>query len=425
MATSPGIVIPYAPRRLQLEVHGNLKRFSVLACHRRFGKTVLAVNELLASAVKDMAVKTNGRYAYIAPLYKQAKQAAWDYLKQYTEPFEGRRVNESELRVDLPFGARISLYGADNPDSLRGIYLDGVVLDEYAQMSPRLWGEVIRPALADRKGWAMFIGTPQGHNQFWDIYEAARNDPDWYSALFKASETGIVAAEELEAARKAMTPEEYEQEFECSFIAAVRGAYYGKLLAEIDEKGQIGNVPYEKNIPVETWWDLGIGDSTSIWFVQRSGREVRVIDYHEATGEGLPYYVKVLEDKGYIYSRHIAPFDIENRELGTGVTRKETASNLGVTFEVAPRVKIEDGIEAARSIIPRCWFDAEKTKRGLEALRLYRSDYDDRMQRFRSRPLHDWTSHAADAFRYGAVAGDPVGSWGNPIEYPDNFMSIA
>ncbi len=275
----------YRPRPLQSEIHRQLVRFNVLVCHRRFGKTVLCVNELIDRALANR--RPRPRYGYIAPLYRQAKQVAWDYLKFYTSPIPGARANESELRVDLPGGRRIQLFGADNPDALRGIYLDGVVLDEYAQMSPRVWTEVLRPTLADRIGFAIFIGTPKGRNAFHDLYQQALGDPAWYAALHRASETGVVAADALAAPRRDMSGEEFAQEFECSFEAAIVGAYYARLLSAADAEGRIANVPWDPAVPVHTAWDLGIGDSTSIWFVQQVGRELRWIDFYETSGVGL------------------------------------------------------------------------------------------------------------------------------------------
>ena len=374
------------------------------------GKTVMCVNELIKSAMTTK--RDRPRLAYIAPLYRQAKQVAWDYVKHFSGPIPGVSFNESELRADYPNGARISLYGADNPDALRGIYLDGVVLDEYAQMSPRLWGEVIRPALTDREGWAIFIGTPMGHNAFWELYDQAKSDPLWYAEVFRASETGILPREELDAARQQMGEDEYEQEFECSFTAAIKGAYYGHLMAAADQQNRITNVQHEPTLPVSTWWDLGMRDSTAIWFVQRRGLNIAVIDYYEASGEGLQHYVSVLEEKGrpknavpgYSYDRHVAPHDIQVRELGAdGRSRLETAAQLGLLFDVTPRWSLPDGIQAVRNILPRCWFDATKCARGIEALRQYRKDFDEKLNVFRTQPLHDWTSHAADAFRYGAI----------------------
>ncbi|MDI9409843.1 MAG: hypothetical protein QM523_11460, partial [Candidatus Pacebacteria bacterium] len=215
----------YEPRSFQAELHQSLARFSVLVAHRRFGKTVFAVNELIDRALTCPLERP--RFAYIAPLAVQAKTIVWDYLKAYTAAIPQISWHESELRVDLPNGARISLYGADNPDRLRGLYFDGVVLDEYGDMPPRLWSEIIRPALADRLGFAVFIGTPKGRNQFYELYQRAQTLPDWFAATLPVSVTKILPESELAAARQAMSSDQYAQEFECAFTAAVQGAYYG------------------------------------------------------------------------------------------------------------------------------------------------------------------------------------------------------
>lgn len=396
------ITIPYKPRPLQREIHKSLKRWNLLVCHRRFGKTVFAINELIKQAAKND--KKMPRYAYVAPYYKQAKQIAWDYLKDFTRPIPGIKVNESELRVDFPWGARIQLFGADSPDSMRGLYLDGVVLDEYADMSPRIFSEVLRPALSDREGSAIFIGSAKGGTPFYDLWERVKDEPDWFVKVYPASETGVIAEGELEDARKIMDEDEFNQEYECSWTASIKGAYYGKQLAEAQENDRIGKVPYDPRLPVHTAWDLGVGDSTAIWFYQVLGQEIRIIDFHEDSGEGLPYYAKILDQKGYKYGDHWAPHDIQVRELGSGKSRIETAKLLGITFRIVPNLSIDDGINAVRNTIPRCWFDAKACELGLQALRNYRKEYDDRRQEYKPRPLHDWSSHAADAFRYLAVS---------------------
>jgi phage terminase large subunit len=395
------VTIPYKPRPLQREIHASLKRWNLLVCHRRFGKTVFAINELIKQAAK--CDKKMPRYAYVAPYYKQAKQIAWDYLKDFTRPIPGIKINESELRVDFPWGARIQLFGADSPDSMRGLYLDGVVLDEYADMSPRIFSEVIRPALSDREGGAIFIGSAKGGTPFYDLWERVKDDPDWFVKVYPASETQVIPEAELADAKKIMDEDEYNQEYECSWTASIKGAYYGKQLAEAQEQDRIGKVPYDPRLPVQTAWDLGVGDSTAIWFFQVLGQEVRIIDFHEDSGEGLPYYAKILDQRGYKYGDHWAPHDIQVRELGSGKSRIETAKMLGIQFRIVPNLSIDDGINAVRNTIPRCWFDAKKCELGLQALRNYRKEFDDRRQEYKPRPLHDWSSHAADAFRYLAV----------------------
>ncbi len=388
----------YAPRRHQAELHRSLKRFSVLVAHRRFGKTVFCINELIAKAAAN--TRAEARYGYVAPLLTQAKDVAWTYLKRFTAPIPGIEVSETELWVQLPNGARIRLYGADNADRLRGLYFDGVILDEYAQMSPRVWPEIMRPMLTDRGGWALFIGTPMGRNHFCALYEQAASDADWLARRFPASETGILEPAELDAARRTMSVQAFAQEFECSFAAGVPGAYYASLLERAQTDGRIGRVPWESRLPVTTAWDLGIGDATAIWFAQFLGQEIRIIDYYEASGAALAHYAKVLNDKPYVYHEHLLPHDVSVRELSTGQTRLDTLRHLGLKVRVLPADSIEDGIEAVRNLIPRCWIDAQKCARGLDALRLYRPAFDARRETFSARPIHDWTSHAADAFRY-------------------------
>ena len=405
------IEIPYTPRPLQAKLHAELskKRWGVAVLHRRAGKTVMAINHLLREAVLNP--HTNPRCAYIAPTYRQAKAVAWDYLKQFAGKIPMVRFHETELRCDLPNGSRIQLLGAENPDSLRGIYLDMACLDEMADMPESLFPEIIRPALSDRKGKALFIGTPRGHNAFYELYTAAEQQDDWYTAIHKASETGILDAEELEAAKAMMSADQFEQEFECSWVANVPGAVFGKELQEAQEKGRISSVPYDPTVKVDTWWDLGVGDSTVVWFTQSVGRAVHVIDFYENRGEGLPHYARMLQDKDYLYGTHNAPHDIEVREMGSGKSRREVAWDLGINFRVVAKLPVEDGLHAAQMLIPRCWFDKTNCAPGLEALRQYHRAYNERLRTFRSSPVHDWSSHAADAFRYLAVGIKTSQAW--------------
>lgn len=415
------VTIPYCPREQFRPFHARTERWGIMVAHRRAGKTVACINDLIRSAI--LCAKPEGRFAYAAPLYAQAKDVAWSYLKRFTAPIPGTQAHESELRVDLPNGARIRLYGLDNYERLRGNYFDGVVLDEWGDADPRAWAEVIRPALSDRKGWAVFLGTPKGMNHFHKMWLDAQDDPTWFKLRLKASETGIVDPEELADAKRAMTEDQYSQEYETSFEANVIGSYYGHLLAEAESAGRITRVPYEPVKPVETWWDLGVGDSTAIWFVQRVNSEIRIIDFLEASGEGLPYYAKALQEKPYIYDRHIAPHDIAVRELGSGRARIDTAADLGIRFEIAPNLSVDDGIHAVRMMLPRCWFDAEKCRPGLDALRQYRKDWDERLKVFRSKPLHNWCSHPSDAFRYGAVALDKrAEGWEKPLKVDTSWV---
>ena len=398
------ITIPYAPRPLQKELHKQLSkhRWSVVLCHRRFGKTVMAINHLLREAI--ICDKPNPRMAYIAPTYRQAKQVAWDYLKEYTRNIPMVRYHETELRCDLPNGSRVFLLGGETPDALRGIYIDLCVIDETAQVSSSLFSEVVRPALSDRKGGCIFLGTPNGmQNTFYEVWESAKGQKDWFSARYKASETNILDAEELDSAKQSMSEDQYNQEYECSWVAAIPGAIYAKELEKIDGKDQITSVPYDPTVKVDTFFDLGVNDSTAIWFVQKVGHAVHIIDYYEARNEGLPHYAIVLQEKDYLYGSHYAPHDIEVRELGSGKSRREVAYDLGLHFRVVPKLPLEDGIHAAKMLIPRCYFDKSNCKVGLEALRHYHRAWNDRMKTFRNSPVHDFSSHASDAFRYLAV----------------------
>lgn len=396
------VEIPYTPRGQFRDFHNRKERWACIVAHRRAGKTVACINELIKASL--LCPKPEPRFAYVAPFYAQAKDVAWAYLKRFSAPIPGVETNESELRVDFPNGGRVRLYGADNYDRLRGLYLDGVVLDEPADMDPRAWPEVIRPALADRQGWATFIGTPKGRNSFWEIWERAGSDLGWYRAMLRASETGLVAQSELDDLRRALTPEQYEQELECSFEAAILGAYFGKGVADAERSGRICDVPYEPSIPVYTAWDLGIGDSTALWFFQVASDGVRFIDHYEAHGQPLGHYASVIAAKPYKVDTDWVPHDAKVRELGTGRTRVETLKELGRHPKLVPDHRIEDGINAARVGFSRFWFDQTKCKLGLEALRQYRTDYDEKLKVFKNTPKHDWTSHTADAFRYAAMA---------------------
>lgn len=401
MAAARRVVIPYAPRRAFLPLHQRTERFGVVVAHRRAGKTVAAINDLIRAVLS--CPNPNPRAAYLAPYYAQAKDVVWNYLKHYTASIPGVMTNESELRVDLPNGGRVRLYGADNYDRLRGIYLDDVVLDEYADMDPRAWSQVIRPALADREGRALFIGTPKGRNAFWKLYDEAQADPEWFSMRLRASETGILPQAELDKMRATMSEDEYARELETSFEAAIEGAYYARVLTDAETEKRIGNVPHDPGIEVHAAWDLGIGDSTVIWLAQFVGREVRLIDYIENNGVALDWYARELRNKPYTYAPLILPHDAQARELGTGKSRVEMLEGLGFRTRIAPKLSVEDGIEAVRRLIPRTWIDEKRCELGLRAIRDYREKRDEK-RRLGMGPLHDWTSHAADALRYLAVA---------------------
>ena len=407
MGRQQEVVIPYSPRDHFRPFHERRQRWALIVAHRRAGKTVACINELVKQAI--LCQRERPRFAYIAPMLKQAKTVAWDYVKHFGLVIPGASAHESELRLDLPNQGQVRLYGADNPDGLRGIYLDGVILDEAADMSPRLYSEIIRPALSDRRGWAVWIGTPKGQNTFFDLWQETKDDDEWFRLMLRASETGIIDKAELKDARRHMTEEQYLQEYECSFQAAIVGAYWGREMETADRDGRIVQRLYDPALTVDTAWDLGASDDTVIWFYQQVGMDIRLIDYYAANGWGLDHYAKVLDERGYRYNRHYLPHDVDHKVLSGGEiarTRRQTLEGLGIPVSVVPKWSVEDGINAARRILPRCWFDAEKCADGIKALRQYRREWDDVRKVFYERPLHDWASHPADAFRMLAISAE-------------------
>lgn len=363
------------------------------------------INKLIRAAAS--CEREAPRFGYLAPYFVQAKDIAWAYLKRYAQPVIalGGKVNESELSIQFAHNsAVIRLYGAENADRLRGLYFDGLVADEAQDIPPSVLTQIIMPALSDRQGWLDLSGTPKGwSNLLGATYKRAQDDPEWFCQVLKASDTGLIEADELARLRKSMPENEYLQEFECSFDAAITGAYYASELQKAESDKRISAVPYDPQLRVHTAWDLGVSDSTTIWFWQQVGREVRIIDYYEAAGHGLDHYARVLDGRGYLYGKHWAPHDVAVRELGSGKSRIETAASLGINFETAPNLPVEDGISAVRMLLPRCYIDAKKCALGLDAIRQYRDKRDEK-RGISMGPLHDWTSHAADALRYMAVS---------------------
>jgi len=374
-----------------------------------FGKTVLAVNVLVRMAVT--CPKEMPRFAYICPTNKQARDVAFEYLKKYTKTIPGSKVNETNGYVKFLNGARITLYGAENADNLRGMYLDGVVLDEVAMMKESVWGSVIRPLLTDRKGWCLFIGTPMGKNMFYKLYQQGMDEEhkDWMSFMFKVDQTDILDPDEVEAARKIMSIDEYAQEFMCSFEASIKGAYYANVLSTIEKEGRLGGYPWVPELPVYTAWDLGYKDDTAIWFYQKPpGGFPRIIDYYENNQKGILEYANIINQKPYFYGAHYAPHDVKKHELGSGKTIKEIAAGYGLRFQDVKRMPIQDGINYVRMFLLKCYFNTDNkyVDKGVDNLRSYRRDYDERLSVFRKKPVHDSASHASDAFRYLAISYD-------------------
>ena len=399
-----------------------MNRFNVIIVHRRGGKTVFAINHLIKAALTNK--KPYPRYAFLSPYRLQGKSTAWDYMKQFSAAIPGTKFNESELRVDFSVNnSRIQIIGAENSSAIRGQYFDGVIVDETQNIAPDMFDTILRPCLSDRKGFAIFIGTPMGRNWFFDLHQRAKETKDWFTCQFKASETKIIPQEELDAAKATMSVDAYEQEFECSFQAGVSGSYYGSIMEDLEKKNKVRDFEIDLNLEVETWWDLGMNDSTVITFAQRRDNEIRIIDCYENSSEGLEHYANVLDEKPYTYSKHIAPHDIRVREIGTNKSRWETAKELGIEFEVAPKLSIEDGIEQSRRLLPKCYFHKSNCKMLVEALKSYCKRWDSKNNCFRNRPVHNWASHFCDSFRYGAVV-EPIerSDWKKPISVNTNYI---
>lgn len=394
----------------------------ILIWHRRAGKDDVQLHKTAVAAHKRI-----GNYWHCLPMYEQAKKAIWEAVNPNTGkrrideafPVEIRkRTDNSSMVIEFLSGSIWRVVGSDNPNSLVGAPPIGITFSEWALSNPSAWA-YLAPILVENGGWASFITTARGRNHAFNMLEMARKDrfgpgnPDgWFSEVLTPNETGFPQAL-IEKQRK-----EYhsifgvdagdaliDQEYWCSFDAAILGAYFGKEIARADREGRITKVAYDPSLPVHTAWDLGKGANMAIWLFQVTGNEIRVIvfikgEHDEVIGD----CVEKLNKLPYKWGNDYVPHDAKVKELGTGRTRIEALKDLNRKPVLVPDHKVDDGINAARLTLPRCWFDAEACAGGLEALRQYRADWDDDKKCFKDTPLHDWTSHAADAFRYLAMA---------------------
>jgi len=398
------IEIPYAPRKAFRSFHNRTQRWACLVAHRRAGKTVAAINDIIRAAITSQDPMP--LFGFVAPFRSQAKSVVWDYLKHYSLPIAADS-NEAELTVTLVNGSKIRLFGADNADAIRGLGFSGIYMDEFGDFKPSVWGNVIRPALSDRQGWAVFGGTPKGKNQFWDIRStASRLKDEWFLLELPASKSGLLPDSELSAARAQLSKDQYDQEYECSFEAAILGAFYGEELREATEEGRICQVDYQPEVPVHTAWDLGYRDDTAIWFYQVIRNEIHVLDYYAVSGANINELGAVVRSKPYKYGKHYLPHDARAKTLASGGKSiiEQMAEHLGINnMAIVPDLGVQDGIQAVRQMLPQTWFD-DRCFDGIEALRQYQREYDEDKKAFRQTPRHDWTSHPADAMRMLAVA---------------------
>jgi hypothetical protein len=393
-------------------------RRAFLVWHRRAGKDDNCLHYQATAAIQRPAT-----YWYMLPQQNQVRRSIWDAVNPHTgrrridEAFPAeicRAKRKQDMVIDLVNGAMVHFLGSDGFDALVGSPPYGLVFSEFALTSPNAWA-FLRPILDENGGWAIFNTTPRGKNHAYQMLKYAQSRPDWFVQVCVPTDTDVFSPAQLEDAREEYAtlygPEDgaalYKQEYWCSFDVALVGAYYGRYLADSEGAGRIKTVPYDPILPVVTAWDLGMDDYTAVWFVQCAAGEVRVIDYLEGSGQGLEHYARQILSRPWVYSDHILPHDVQVREMGTGRSRLEVLHSLGLhQARPIPAQSIGDGINAVRSILPRCWFDAERCKQGLEALRMYRRQYDDAKKIYLDRPEHDWTSHAADAFRYLALGLD-------------------
>lgn len=426
------ITLPYnfKPRDYQrplFEAFDSGFKRGIALWHRRSGKDISGVN-LVAKKMFERV----GTYFYFFPTYQQGKKILWNGMTYGGRKFMSyfplelvKRVDNSEMLIEMRNGSIFQIIGTDNVDSVVGTNPVGAVFSEYALQDPRAWG-FIRPILAENDGWALFNFTPRGQNHGYDIWRVAEDDPEvWFMQKLtvedtKAIKKGVLKQELKEIVKLYGDEALYRQEYFCDFTVPISGSYYAAAMMLAEKEKRITNVPYDANLPVDTFWDLGIGDATAIWFAQAVGKEIRLIDYYETSGEGLNHYIKLLQEKPYTYSKHYAPHDIEVRELSTGKTRQETAQKLGINFDVAPRLDIDEGIDAVRRLLGQCWFDKEKCDQGINALRNYRKEFDEKNRTYKNRPVHDWSSHGSDAFRYLATAwGSALGD-ASDYNFPDD-----
>lgn len=410
----------YSPRSYQQQfltaMVRDKKRRAALVWHRRAGKDLTAVN-FAAYAMQQRI----GIYYYILPTYTQAKKIIWDGIDGHGHRFldnfpEGliEHKHETELKLTSYAGSIFQLIGGDNIDSIVGTNPVGVIFSEYALMNP-MASDLIQPILLENDGWAVYVYTPRGKNHGHKLWVGAHDDPTWFTSIKTVDDTRedakgerggyVVTPEQIQALRdKGMSEELIQQEFYCSFEGAMRGAYYADQVAQAHKDGRILNVPYDPMIPVDTAWDLGLDDAMAIWFTQTDGGLCRVIDYMEAHSHGLDWYARELRARPYSYGNHYAPHDIKVRELSTGNSRIELAAKLGIHFSAQPKLAVEDGIQAGRRLFPLSIFDGAKCEKGLDALKSYRREWNEKTQTWNPQPVHDWASHGADAWRTRGVA---------------------
>lgn len=426
----PEICLPangWRPRPYQRRIWDYIKRGgkrAIVIAHRRWGKDDIALH--MACRMAHVRVAT---YWHLLPEYEQARKAIWAAVNPHTGmrrideafPLELRSTtDEQAMFIRFKIGSTWQVIGSDNYKSLVGTPPAGIVFSEWAKAHPGAWA-YLAPILVENDGWALFITTPEGRNHAHSMYEMGRDDPAWFSDLQTVDDSGAMTPDAVEQQRKeyhaiygdSIGDALIEQEYYCSFSAAILGAFWGRELSQVEREGRIGQVNILPGLPVHTAWDIGVDDPMAIWCFQVVPGQVRVVDYYESAGYGFDHYADWLDERGY-HGTDWVPHDAKVRDPSAPGARSriETLFVLGRKPRLVPNQDLMDGINAGRKTLPLAHFDAAKCKKGIEALRSYKAEWDDKTRTYRKTPKHDWASHAADAWRYLSLA------WMFPIEKP-------
>ena len=421
----------FKPRPYQLPLFDAVenKKFKrvLLIWPRRAGKDIAAFNLCIRTALKKPQV-----IYYIFPTYSQGKKVIFDSITNTGErilDYIPKEVidstNTTEMKIRFKNGSLLQVVGSDNYDSLMGTNPQLCVFSEYALQDPRAY-QYIRPILTANDGTAVFISTPRGKNHLFELYQIASQSEAWYCSKLTVDDTQHIPLFEIEKEKASgeMSDDLIQQEYYTSFDMGVEGSYYSKYLDRMKVKGQIGQVPWESAFKVNTAWDIGTRDNTSIIFFQTIGQTVRLIDYYENSKVGLEHYVTVIKQKPYLYNKHIGPHDIKVLEFGSGLTRIEKARQLGINFTIAPDLSIEDGIETVRSTMSKLWIDQTACAKLIKALESYRQEFDVKKKVYKSHPLHDWSSHASDSLRYLCISLPKTRDGLSPEELDKRYQEV-
>lgn len=385
--------------------------------HRRSGKEKTCVNIMAAKMMQRP-----GNYFYCFPELKQGRKILWDgkdkdglsFLEHFPYELRDGEPNNSDMKLKLKKGSMLQVIGSDRIDSNMGTNPIGLVFSEYSLTNPAAWG-FFRPILAENGGWAIFNYTPRGENHAYDLHCLAQDDPSWFSQVLTVDDTHAIPQDVLDNERREIVRLHgndalFQQEYYCSFSVPIAGAYYAHQIMQAYKDGRVTHVPHEPMARVHTVWDLGVNDRNSIWFFQHVGGQLRLIDFYENSGVGLPHYAEILQEKtkdlGYVYERHIGPHDTQVKEWSSGKTRIQSARDIGISFQIAPKLPLLDGITAVRNMFSKLWIDQKRCQQGINALKNYHHEYDDERKTYLPTPKHDWSSNAADSLRYMAVTYD-------------------